>query len=350
MTADSGAAAIAVHGGAFDIAPAEHDRHREGCLAAARAGWRVLEEGGTALDAVERAVRELEGSGHLRCRARVRVERGRLHRARCRDHGRGGLQVGSVVSVRGVPHAITLARRVLESPFAVFTGPGARQFAERAGVETCDPDDLVSERERAIWEERVAHPDPNWVETLFGHDTVGAIALDRAGDLAAGTSTGGMPFKPAGRVGDSPFIGAGLYADNATGAASTTGHGERIIPVVLSKTATDLIGSGLDPQAAAERALADPRAGQGSRRPDHPGQARPGRDRVEHPGHGVRDPIGGRAGVSGRALIVARVGRTTSSATRRGSPAADRPDSPARTLRGPRCAGRAGPPRRARRR
>ena len=64
-----------------------------------------------------------------------------------------------------------------------------------------------------------------------------------------------MPFKPAGRVGDSPFIGAGLYADNATGAASTTGHGERIIPVVLSKTATDLIGSGLDPQAAAERAL-----------------------------------------------------------------------------------------------
>ena len=71
----------------------------------------------------------------------------------------------------------------------------------------------------------------------------------------AGTSTGGMPFKPAGRVGDSPFIGAGLYADNTTGAASTSGHGERIIPVVLSKTATDLIGSGMDPQSAADRAL-----------------------------------------------------------------------------------------------
>ena len=83
---------------------------------------------------------------------------------------------------------------------------------------------------------------------MFGRDTVGAIVLDRAGNLAAGTSTGGMPFKPAGRVGDSPFIGAGLYADNDTGAASTTGHGERIIPVVLSKTATDLIGSGLDPR------------------------------------------------------------------------------------------------------
>jgi beta-aspartyl-peptidase (threonine type) len=161
-----------------------------------------------------------------------------------------------VVSVRGVPHAITLARRVLESPFAVLTGDGARQFAERTGVETCDPHDLVSDHERALWEQRVAHPDPNWVETMFGHDTVGALVLDRAGNLAAGTSTGGMPFKPAGRVGDSPFIGAGLYADNTTGAASTSGHGERIIPVVLSKTAADLMGSGLDPQTAAERALA----------------------------------------------------------------------------------------------
>ena len=72
---------------------------------------------------------------------------------------------------------------------------------------------------------------------MFGHDTVGAIALDTAGDLAAGTSTGGMPYKPSGRVGDSPLIGAGLYADNLTGVASTSGHGERMIPVVLSKTA-----------------------------------------------------------------------------------------------------------------
>jgi beta-aspartyl-peptidase (threonine type) len=91
---------------------------------------------------------------------------------------------------------------------------------------------------------------------MFGHDTVGAVVLDRAGNLAAGTSTGGMPFKPPGRVGDSPFIGAGLYADNETGAVSTTGHGERIIPLVLAKTAADLMGGGLDPQVAAERALA----------------------------------------------------------------------------------------------
>jgi beta-aspartyl-peptidase (threonine type) len=245
-------AAIAVHGGAFDIAPPEHGRHRDGCLAAARAGWQVLEDGGTALDAVERAVRELEGSGIFGAgRGSALSEEGFIELDAGIMDG-AALQVGSVVSVRGVPHAITLARRVLESPFAVFAGAGARQFAERAGVETCDPAVLVSDRERALWEERIAHPDPNWVETLFGRDTVGAVVLDRD----AGTSTGGMPFKPAGRVGDSPFIGAGLYADNTTGAASTTGHGERIIPVVLAKTAADLIGTGLDPQTAAERALA----------------------------------------------------------------------------------------------
>jgi beta-aspartyl-peptidase (threonine type) len=256
VTSTSTPTAIAVHGGAFDIAPPERDIYRDGCLLAARAGWHVLEEGGSALDAVERAVRELEGSGifgagrgsALSAEGFIELDAGMMDGA--------GLRVGSVVSVRGVPHAITLARRVLESPFAVFTGAGALQFAERAGVETCDPDELVSERERALWEDRVAHPDPNWVETMFGRDTVGAIALDRTGNLAAGTSTGGMPFKPAGRVGDSPFIGAGLYADNTTGAVSTTGHGERIIPVVLSKTAADLMGSGLDPQTAAEQALA----------------------------------------------------------------------------------------------
>lgn len=247
--------AIAVHGGAFDIAPDRKDQFREGCVSAARVGWRALDDGGSALDAVEAAVRDLEGSGIFGAgRGSALSEEGVIELDAGMMDGEY-LGVGSVTSVTGVPHPITLARRVLESPFAVFTGPGARRFAEGAGVETCDPEELVSEAERVIWEERRAHPDPDWVHTLFGRDTVGAIALDHAGNLAAGTSTGGMPFKPPGRVGDSPFIGAGLYADNETGAASTTGHGERIIPVVLAKRAADLMGEGLDPQQAAERAL-----------------------------------------------------------------------------------------------
>lgn len=251
-----GTGAIAVHGGAFDIAPTEKHRYREGCVAAARAGWQVLESGGTALDAVESAVRELEESGIFGAgRGSALTEEGVIELDAGMMDG-ATLDVGSVATVTGVPHPITLARRVLESPFAVFTGVGARRIAERMGVETCDPGELVSDRERQAWEARRAQPDADWVRTMFGRDTVGAVALDRIGNLAAGTSTGGMPFKPSGRVGDSPFIGAGLYADNETGAVSTTGHGELIIPVVLAKRAADLMGDGLDPQAAAERALA----------------------------------------------------------------------------------------------
>jgi len=256
MTSSHDVRAIAVHGGAFDIAPSEFLRHREGCLLAARAGWQTLEGGGNALDAVESAVRELEGCGifgagngsALNEDGDIELDAGMMDGT--------ALDVGSVVSVRGVPHPITLARRVLESPFAIFAGDGARRFAERVGAETCEPDALVSDRERKLWEERRIRPDADWVRTMFGRDTVGAIARDGDGNLAAGTSTGGMPFKPAGRVGDSPFIGAGLYADNETGAVSTTGHGERIIPVLLAKAAADLMGGGLDAQAAAERALA----------------------------------------------------------------------------------------------
>lgn len=256
MTTSTDLRAIAVHGGAFDIAPSEFAHHREGCLLAARAGWQTLEDGGSALDAVERAVRELEGSGIFGAgRGSALNEDGDIELDAGMMDG-AALGVGSVVSVRGVPHPITLARRVLESPFAVFAGDGARRFAERAGVETCAPGDLGSDLERAIWEERRVQPDADWVGTMFGRDTVGAIVLDRDGNLAAGTSTGGMPFKPSGRVGDSPFIGAGLYADNESGAVSTTGHGERIIPVLLAKTAADLMGEGLDAQVAAERALA----------------------------------------------------------------------------------------------
>jgi len=256
MTHSSGLPAIAVHGGAFAIPPAEFARHREGCLDAAGAGWDVLDAGGGALDAVEAAVRALEGFGIFGAGSGSALNEDGVIEMDAGMMDGATLDVGSVAAVQGVRHAITLARRVLESPLAVIVGDGAHRFAERAGVETCAPGDLVSDRERAIWEARRLDPDDDWVGTMFGHDTVGAIALDRAGHLAAGTSTGGMPFKPSGRVGDSPFIGAGLYADDGTGAVSTTGHGEKIIPVLMAKTAADLMGSGLDPQVAAERALA----------------------------------------------------------------------------------------------
>src|SRR5713226_3663983 len=89
---------------------------------------------------------------------------------------------------------------------------------------------------------------------MFG-DTVGAVAVDQNGNVAAGTATGGSPRKPKGRVGDSPLVGCGLYADNRTAAVSTTGHGERLIPLVWAKAAADMVGGGVEPQVAADAAV-----------------------------------------------------------------------------------------------
>jgi beta-aspartyl-peptidase (threonine type) len=165
------------------------------------------------------------------------------------------LATGTVCAVAGVPNPVVLARSVLESPLAVLVGPGAVQFGEARGVPVCEPDRMIAPLARRLWEEA---PDRGWPPgdgaELFG-DTVGAVALDRHGNLAAATSTGGMPGKPPGRVGDAPFIGTGVYANNATAACSTTGHGERIIPVVWAKSAADLIPTGVTTEEAARASI-----------------------------------------------------------------------------------------------
>jgi beta-aspartyl-peptidase (threonine type) len=147
----------------------------------------------------------------------------------------------------------------------LLVAQGAERFAAVAGIPFCDPADLIVERERKIWEELHARGDYRTIEGFanmpdippIDHpaDTVGAVALDTFGNLAAGTSTGGVSYKPPGRVGDTPLIGAGLYADNETGACSTTGWGETIIKVLLAKTATDFIGAGYAPMQAAQAAI-----------------------------------------------------------------------------------------------
>jgi beta-aspartyl-peptidase (threonine type) len=165
------------------------------------------------------------------------------------------LNTGSVAAATGVPNAVSLARAVLDSPHAVIVGDGARRFAERHGVAVCDPAEMVHPRERARWlAAGGGEAAPDWASQMFG-DTVGAVARDAAGRIAAATSTGGSPGKPKGRVGDSPFIGAGLYADDSAGASSTTGHGELIIPLVWAKDAVDLMRDGMPARRAATTAL-----------------------------------------------------------------------------------------------
>jgi beta-aspartyl-peptidase (threonine type) len=246
---------MAVHGGAFNIPLAEREAHRRGCRQALERGLAVLRGGGSALDAVEAAVRSMEDDGTFDAgRGSFLDEDGNVSLDAGIMDG-STLDTGSVAAAIGVPNAITLARAVLASPHAVIVGDGARRFAEAHGVAVCDPAEMVSERERARWlAAGGGQAKPDWAAQMFG-DTVGAVAMDGSGRIAAATSTGGSPGKPKGRVGDSPFVGAGLYADDAAGAASTTGHGELIIPLVWAKESVNLMRDGLPASKAATAAV-----------------------------------------------------------------------------------------------
>jgi beta-aspartyl-peptidase (threonine type) len=233
-------AAIAVHGGAYAIADADREAHRRGCHAALEAGLEVLESGGAAVDAVEAAVIALEddetfdaGYGsHLTAAGGVEMD------AALMDGAAG--RIGSVACLSRIRNPITVARLVMESDLSMLVGDGALQYAAARGLPLCSPEDLISPGERRRWASNgLANSREGWQEHYFG-DTVGAVALDHAGNLAAATSTGGTPSKIPGRVGDSPIIGSGLYADRR-GAVSVSGYGERIAQVVWAKHIVDVL-------------------------------------------------------------------------------------------------------------
>jgi beta-aspartyl-peptidase (threonine type) len=248
--------AIIVHGGAWDIPRELHADHEAGCRAAAEAGWAILAASGSALDAVEAAVRVMEdhpvfdaGLGsHLNRDGVVELDAGMMD-------GRT-LMAGAVASVTHIANPIGLARRVLHDSEHVFlVGAGAERFAAEAGIPLCDNAELVVERERVLWETRRRTNDEGRTTAdrrraaFTAADTVGAVAIDAEGNLAVGNSTGGTSFKHPGRVGDTPIIGCGLYADNTMGAAACTGWGEQIMKTVLAKTTVDqiaLLGSATD--------------------------------------------------------------------------------------------------------
>ena len=177
------------------------------------------------------------------------------------------LKSGAVAVVERVRNPIRLARRVLEaSEHMLLVGAGAEQFALEQGLPLCAPDELVMERERIGW--RQCREDQHAAEHHLGHEhgTVGAVAMDAHGRLVAGTSTGGTCCKYPGRVGDSPLIGCGCYADAEAGAVSCTGWGEAIMKIVMAKTATEFLRAGQAPQAVADacvRLLAERARGTG---------------------------------------------------------------------------------------
>jgi beta-aspartyl-peptidase (threonine type) len=286
---------LIVHGGAWAIPADAAAAHQAGVQNALEAGYAILARGGSALDAVQASVTVLEddptfdaGRGSfLTSDGRVQLD------ALLMDGGR--MKAGGVACVERLRNPIQAARLVLEkSPHIYFVAEGAERFAQAHGMALIDNSELVLDRER----ERLAHAklreaaglgddtfsgldsplhpilhDDKSPETAVhpeldtrivlqdknstkSHDTVGAVALDANGNLAAATSTGGTLNKTPGRVGDSSLIGCGCYADNLAAAVSLTGWGEPIMKLVLGKWATDRVAQGIAPEIAAREAIA----------------------------------------------------------------------------------------------
>ena len=236
--------ALILHGGAGAAAPDLRDARFQGLQRAFAAGWTILLQDGSALEAVVRAVVELEddpvfnaGVGScLNGEGNVEVDASLMEGTTFR--------VGAVGAVSNVRNPILLARAVMEAGRHVFlAGDGAQRFARAHGFPVATREELVTERQWQRWHAARTQGEPG---------TVGAVARDRAGHLAAATSTGGIFNKQPGRVGDSAVIGAGIYADDALGAGSATGDGEAIIRSTLTRTVVELLRDGKDPARAAQ--------------------------------------------------------------------------------------------------
>ena len=294
---------LLVHGGAWAMPDDVVGAHEQGVRAALHAGWAVLSRGGPAVEAVEAAVSVMEDDDTFDAgRGAFLTRDGRVQLDALLMNG-ADLRAGGVACVERLRNPIQAARLVLhESPHVYFVGAGAEQFAAEHGMALIDNSELIVERERerlkaflradaagasdttfsglpaefaaaaaedpagdglaseASADTEVEEGLPQELRlidpTLYSHDTVGAVALDVDGNLAAGTSTGGTLGKAPGRVGDSSLIGCGCYADNVSAAVSLTGWGEAIMKLVLGKWACDRVAAGSSPEQAAAEAIA----------------------------------------------------------------------------------------------
>ncbi len=260
---DSKHFAIAVHGGAGTIergqmTPEREKEFRDALEQAVRAGAAVLERDGSSLDAVEAAVRLLEDDPNFNAgRGAVFTSAGTNELDASIMDGKT-LKAGAVASLTHIKNPVTLARLVMEkSPHVMLEGEGAEAFAKEHGIALVDPKYFFTQRR---WDElqkdrkKTSEGQPS--PTADRHGTVGAVALDQNGNLAAATSTGGTTNKRPGRVGDSPIIGAGTYASNATCAVSCTGDGEYFIRAAVAHEVSSLIeNKGVSVKEAAEGAL-----------------------------------------------------------------------------------------------
>jgi beta-aspartyl-peptidase (threonine type) len=274
--------ALVAHGGAGATGPgSERPQRRRAMLAAIRTGAGILRSDGSALEAVVATVAALEdhpmfnagygsllnSEGNVEMDASVMVaeplsSEGDSHRKRAgRNQSEASdynVSAGAVAAVSRIRNPVLLARAVMEhSPHVLMAGPGAENFARKVGVRLVRPEEMVTERARERWRARKQHASMlesgTAARAALGHGTVGAVAVDSHGVIAAATSTGGVPGKLFGRVGDSALIGAGTFA-HAYGAASATGQGEAIIMTSLCREAVFVLAEA-SPQAVAREAI-----------------------------------------------------------------------------------------------
>jgi beta-aspartyl-peptidase (threonine type) len=259
---------LVVHGGAWAIPDDMVEAHLNGVRNASAAGWRVLERGGSALDAVEEAVVVLEDDETFDAGRGAFLNRDGKVQLDAFIMDGSTLRGGGVGCVERLRNPVRAARKILsDSPHVYFVAEGAERFAAEHGITLCRNEDLIIPREverLRAYQAQASNSSSNDGNDLFApaiandmlsHDTVGAVALDRDGNIAASTSTGGTLNKAPGRLGDSSLIGCGCYADNLSAAASTTGWGEPIMKLVLAKWAADRVESGSLPEWVAKEAM-----------------------------------------------------------------------------------------------
>ncbi len=256
---------IVVHGGAGTWHPERIQLGLEGVRKAAKTGFEVLEHSGSAVDSVMEAVAVMEDGGAFNAGygSSLNIEKHVEMEASIID-GKT-LQAGAVGLLENIKNPIRLARIVMEKTGHVFVvGEGAEKLADMFKLERREPTTELrlkyyEKQRKALLKGKLQLPKlANLVRNhpeLFTLETVGAVALDKEGNVAAATSTGGFPLKLPGRIGDSPIIGCGTYADNQAGACSATGVGEIAIRLVLAKTVCNFMESGKTAQDAVERAI-----------------------------------------------------------------------------------------------
>lgn len=254
---------LAIHGGAGTFAretitPAQEGEVRRALTAARAAGAAVLAGEGTALDAVELAVRSLEDDPNFNAgRGATLTYAGEVELDAAVMDGRNRA-AGAVAGVRTIRNPVTLARKVMEAgPHVFLAGSGAEEFARLHGIEPVEAGWHEIERRRAQWREFRERKE-GWFDSDMKYGTVGAVARDTRGHVAAATSTGGLTGKRWSRIGDSPVIGAGTWADDRSAAISCTGSGEYFIRAVAAHLAGERIRLlGEDAQTAADAAMAE---------------------------------------------------------------------------------------------